>query len=899
MLGIPERRRECGLFMQKVDIKRHVVRLDKLPTLSSVATKLLKTTIDERADASKVAKIIETDQVLTSRILSLVNSPAYGFSGRIVSVDTAVSLLGFSTVRSVVLSLSLADVFPAKTNGKTSFDRVSFWKHSLACAVCAELIARKIRSDYVPEAFIAGLIHDIGKLALDMSVHDKFHRCIDTARDTGTYLVEAERDLLGTDHGDAGKWVAEKWGLPEALVETVWLHHQPAESLGASVLHKQLIEIVQAANAICRGLLIGASGDSRVAPVSAHLLASLRLKQSDIDKIRKKVIPEVEKRASMFDLEVNCEQMYLDSIQKANEELGRLALASEQLNKNLSGEVRVLSLLDKLNHRWRPGTPLDELLNTIVDLLRNGMGANRGLCLVVDTANKVLEGKVWKETDRDPLDLLLRLDDDANGRNEDIGKLDNRQAQTVRETALGLKGSGWVGAQVKDIIERNDLLVVPMVVDGNSVGQIMVDLNAIDQPPTDRQMRDYLAFASGAALAVARHMMQERFNARSEELAAAIWRQEAIYKQLMRSERLASVGKMAAGAAHEINNPLAVISGRAQILLEMNDDPKQRKALELIVDQAQRASKILTDLMGFARPAMPKTEPTNINYVIHQVVSMVENQLRVKNIVCVQNLAENLPKVLADRHQLEQVFLNLLINAEHAMEDGGTLTVSTGLSSDRTAVEIKIADTGKGIEPEHLDQIFEPFFTTKEEGKGTGLGLSMCYGIITSHKGTISVESTVGQGTTFTIKLPVPGQAAAAEPTAAAVSTERDDDARATILVVDDEPNIRDILAETLINLGFHVLTAEHGVAALSVIKREHVDVMLLDMRMPLKDGLSLLTEIKDMLPSLPVVIITGLASHEEVEEALRIGAFSCIRKPFNIETLKTEVEKALTRDSA
>ncbi|MCD6288206.1 MAG: response regulator, partial [Candidatus Hydrogenedentes bacterium] len=111
--------------------------------------------------------------------------------------------------------------------------------------------------------------------------------------------------------------------------------------------------------------------------------------------------------------------------------------------------------------------------------------------------------------------------------------------------------------------------------------------------------------------------------------------------------------------------------------------------------------------------------------------------------------------------------------------------------------------------------------------------------------------------------------------------------------------NIRDILAETLINLGFHVLTAEHGVAALSVIKREHVDVMLLDMRMPLKDGLSLLTEIKDMLPSLPVVLITGLASHEEVEEALRIGAFSCIRKPFNIETLKTEVEKALTRDSA
>jgi len=352
---------------------------------------------------------------------------------------------------------------------------------------------------------------------------------------------------------------------------------------------------------------------------------------------------------------------------------------------------------------------------------------------------------------------------------------------------------------------------------------------------------------------------------------------------------------MAAGAAHEINNPLAVISGRAQILLESEKDAKRRKSLELIVEQTQRASKILTDLMGFARPAMPKTEPTNLNYVAHQVISMVENQLRIKNIVCVRDFAEGLPKILADRHQLEQVFLNMVLNSEHAMEEGGTITLATSLSPDGNAVLLEIADTGQGIAPEHIDQIFEPFFTTKEEGSGTGLGLSMCYGIIQAHEGTVTVESKVGEGTTFTIRLPVPRDMQKLAPRGEMPAPADED--RASILVVDDEANIRDILAETLTNLGYRVITAEHGVAALSMLNKEHVDVMLMDMRMPLKDGMSLLTEIKDRLPSLPVVIITGLASHEEVEEALQIGAFSCIRKPFNIATLKTEVEKALQRN--
>jgi CheY-like chemotaxis protein len=334
------------------------------------------------------------------------------------------------------------------------------------------------------------------------------------------------------------------------------------------------------------------------------------------------------------------------------------------------------------------------------------------------------------------------------------------------------------------------------------------------------------------------------------------------------------------------------------MLLRDEKNEKKVKSLKLMVEQTRRASKILTDLMGFARPAMPKAEPTNVNFVIHHVLSMVENQLRLKDIECKREFAQGLPKILADKHQLEQVFLNIVLNAEHAMDGGGTLTVNTSLGSAKDRVLIKFTDTGKGIPTEDLAHVFEPFFTTKEEGEGTGLGLAMSYGIVTSHGGAMDVESTVGEGTTFTVELPVAldvkEMIAKAEPARKRRAAPSRKPTTASILVVDDEEHIRDLLSDTLGARGYHVEKAENGLMALKVLNEKQVDLILLDIRMPIKDGLGLLDEIKERLPQLPVIIVTGLASNEEVQEALQRGAFSCLRKPFEIDTLVDEVERAL-----
>lgn len=883
--------------MKKNQIKWNISKLEKLPTLSAVATQLMRLTMDEKSDAQQVAAIIETDQSLASKILQLVNSPSYGFAGRVTTIANAVSLLGFSTIRSVALSMTVSDMF-APSDKLTAFDRVAFWKHSLACAVCSELIAERIESRYAKEAFLAGLFHDIGKIALDTCAREDFNTVIAEASERHLSVLEAEREVLDTDHAVVGKWVAERWGLPDMFTHAIWLHHQPAGSLPTTGFDKELAEIVHLANIVARSQMIGSGGDARVYPVPHRLLSTFHLKEEDLDDIKRQLCKLVEERASIINLQTTEKGLYLESLQRANQELYRMYVALNEQAMYLSRRAKGFSVLHEMNTKMLPTHGLSETLDVIATSLRAGFDVKRGFLFVVDNGREILEGKIWTEGDTAPRDLLLSIGGAAPDTGEGESKLDAEVASSIRDTSLELKDSAWIGEQITEIIQRNNLVVVPMIAQGKSLGQIVVDnrTNGIRYP--ERVLEELLTFGSAAGVALSRFKLQEKLNARSEELAAAIWKEELAREQLMRSERLASVGKMAAGAAHEINNPLAVISGRAQMLLKDERDDKKSKSLKLIVEQSRRASKILTDLMGFARPAMPKAELINVNFVINHVLTMVENQLKLKNIECKREFAQGLPKILADKHQLEQVFLNIILNAEHAMEGGGTLTVITALTPAKDTVLIKFADTGKGISKENLPHIFEPFFTTKEEGEGTGLGLAMSYGIITSHGGTIDVESTVGKGSAFTIALPVavdvkelvsqaepPPQKRAAPSKRAGV---------ASILIVDDEEHIRDLLSDTLAMRGYHIETAENGLSAIQVINDRPIDLILLDIRMPIKDGLGLLEEIKERLPRLPVIIVTGLASNEEVQEALQRGAFSCLRKPFEIDSIVEEVERAL-----
>jgi signal transduction histidine kinase len=226
--------------------------------------------------------------------------------------------------------------------------------------------------------------------------------------------------------------------------------------------------------------------------------------------------------------------------------------------------------------------------------------------------------------------------------------------------------------------------------------------------------------------------------------------------QLVSSEKMASLGKLAAGIAHEINNPLGGILIYSSLMIEdLPEEDPRRGDLVRIVQEAGRCKEIVKSLLEFARQTEPKMEPTDINRAISDGLFFLVNQALFHNIQIVKKLDSFLPFVRGNASQLKQVFMNIIVNAAEAMHGNGTLTITTFRAREQKTVFVEFADTGEGIPQENLTRIFDPFFTTKEVGKGTGLGLATSYGIIEDHGGKISVKSQVEKGTTFTIELPI------------------------------------------------------------------------------------------------------------------------------------------------
>ena len=224
--------------------------------------------------------------------------------------------------------------------------------------------------------------------------------------------------------------------------------------------------------------------------------------------------------------------------------------------------------------------------------------------------------------------------------------------------------------------------------------------------------------------------------------------------QLFQSEKLASLGKLAAGVAHEINSPLTgVLTYSSLLLQEKKKGDPEKEDLEVIVNETNRCKKIVKGLLDFARQTEPDKAISDINEVIEKSIDLISHQASMQSIKIEKKIKPKIPRIMIDKGQIQQVFINILLNAIEAMPQGGTLTISSGIEGQM--ITIGFADTGAGIPEENMRKIFDPFFTTKKQGRGTGLGLSVSYGIIERHRGRLDVKSRVEKGTTFIIKLPI------------------------------------------------------------------------------------------------------------------------------------------------
>jgi two-component system, NtrC family, sensor kinase len=372
-------------------------------------------------------------------------------------------------------------------------------------------------------------------------------------------------------------------------------------------------------------------------------------------------------------------------------------------------------------------------------------------------------------------------------------------------------------------------------------------------------------------------------------------------ERLIQSEKLSAIGQFVAGVAHELNNPLAVVIGFSDLLAEKETDETIRGHLEMIGKSAHRCHKIVANLLSFARENRPERKVTGINFTIEEVIELMAYDLRTSNIDLITDFQAALPPILADPHQLQQVFVNLVGNARQAIEafrPDGRIIVRTRTKDG--FVRVEIADNGPGITPENIRRIFEPFFTTKPVGKGTGLGLSLVFGIIQEHAGRINVESEVGHGATFVIELPITAEPAQPGREAVRAPTRRLRPAGSSgkmILVVDDEEWILTLAQELLWAIGHGVETAQDGEAALAAIERRNFDVIVCDWKMPGMNGVQFYERLRQAKPQLAerVLFMSGEVIDQSFQEFLRRHEKTCIAKPFPVEEFRDAVEKILS----
>jgi signal transduction histidine kinase/HD-like signal output (HDOD) protein/CheY-like chemotaxis protein len=816
-----------------------VLSLRNLPAIPVCARAILLCPADE---SHLLAEWVQRTAIEPSLAQALLEQAADLHGGMPANLEEAVRMLGVLPARAAVFRWFMQTRLLG--NAGHGIDRTAFWKEALHCAALADRIAQQTQSPWRGEAYVAGLLHNVGKLVLDTVAPEGYTRALDLTRAQGLFELDAERRELGADHTLAGKWLAEAWQLPFAYVAPIWLHHQPPESLDAAVCPAQLIQMVSLAGLLAHQQLAAGPGEAVLSSTVIDRARALGLTQDAVLQLLQERI--VEDEAEAMPRRAEAPAVAADAAVRSRL---RRAEATTRFYRDLSDAASLSTLWTRFSQG-----------------VRDLFAVPAGMGFSVDADTQCVEGAYWHplEPHSQPIFALL-----AAGATEDPLADLLRYASGEFSTLL----NAW---------RRQRLLAIPVAHEGRVLGQLLCEPGSVDAV-------DFSALTeltSGLGGLLARCQERQRAEMRAESLATALWERELAYRQAVRGERLDVVAKLAAGAAHEINNPLTAIVGRAQLLLSRGLSPEDNRAIETIAQQGRRISKILSDLMQFARPPAPHWETTLITFVLHQVVGMMRDRLAAKQIRVVEDYAPSLPRVSLDRRQIEQVILNLLLNAEQGMQDrGGVLTLRAKPGHDRRSIIVQVADTGQGIAPEIMDQVFEPFFTTRSETENSGLGLAVCHGIIEAHRGAITLHSVAGEGATCTITLPAAAEADIETP----VPAPRPHALRQLVLVAEADESLREVLRESLVNRGYAVQLASDPLETQAALIAYPIDTVFFDLGI----GFDAFRQIRERHAAVPVIVSGGIADAELFEEARHWGASAALPKPFEIEQFFAEIQRA------
>lgn len=751
-----------------------LAHLDALPTLPPIALRLLQTINDRDADASDVIALLRHDQSLTARILALAGAVATGAGSPITTVERAVSVLGFSVLRSVVLTVKVFETLGGAGDGgpPDGFDRVAFWKHAVAVGCAARRLAEIPAAGVDPEeAFVAGLLHDLGKVALDATFPRSYVRIARRAVQVRGDIADCERALLGVDHTVAGRRVAERWGLPRVLQEVIWLHHLAADGLPASVLAPRLITLVQLADTVVREQRLGFSGNHVFYESVADLAALLGITPAQVDGVILNLPREVAEQVVQLGLEHDVpETMFLRSLQSANAELGRMNSELQQSNQRLGAAARYFRALTSLDEHLTATSDCAAVVSAITRCAHQALQRPRVAAFALRDGGMV--------------DLSVFDHESATGiTRSDTATLELREWR-ARAGAAQEPGVHKAPPAVRMLLAQDarhlgpgELWLCPVTHAGVLQGGLIFAADDAAIGVLRSEMDELRAFLTSLGLAIGRANAQAAAQRLTDELAETNRRLQHLRTEVLRSRTLGMIAEMAAGAGHELNSPLSVIAGRAQMLLESSADPEARRVLQLIDAKAHECSRIVSELMDIAQPPPPRPEPIEAGQLVADARTAWLSESAAPAAQVTVRPAEagagapTSAQVLVDRGQLRGVLIELLRNAAASLPAAsGQIEISWRvISSDlepRTSarlpaapvphdwVEILVRDNGSGMEQSVLRRAFDPFFSHQTAGRRRGLGLARAHRVIEAHGGRIWLESEPRAGTTAHVLLP-------------------------------------------------------------------------------------------------------------------------------------------------
>ncbi len=731
-------------------VERIVRQLTSLSTLPAVAANLLSQMSEATFDPAQFAEHIQSDPALTAKVLTLAHREGVAFSGDPTVVE-AVAKLDLSLLREAVISVKVFQVLEVGEDADSLrlLPRRKMAMHSLAVACCAGQLAELVLPPAQRQtAYLAGLLHDIGKCALDEVMPKSFERMVQEARNEQASLITIEQRHLGLDHTVLGKRLAQKWFLPEPVAAAIWLHHCDGPTLSGDLPGGAFPRIVALADRLVRRAEIGAGGSCDRPEGIDEIASLLSISPAQIDEVLEVLGEQVKEKGTVLGLDVEDDSVaagYYTMIQKTAADLAK---DNRKLNASSGDSVLLMGQVALIENFLKE---LDENCAAldIAEIFATGWQkqAHCGLTGVyvvphstepyVELAASDRKGQV--EIKSLTLPEKMSAVPEVFRRNESIVPASD--------------GPRWIAEQLSGDFNPEMLYMAPLRVGDEVVAVLFFEVfsKADELLGSDYALLSCRVAASAVMMALAGQKQQEL----AERFVHLMSTLRQTRTELARQQSLAGLAEMAAGAAHELNNPLAVISGRAQLLLDEEEDKDKKKNLRQILRRGDEIAKIVEDLMTFARPNEPEKKGVSISELIEKAMAKTAKDCKLDSVEAVLENVDEAGSVYVDAHHVTGALAAILTNAQQAYDEkSGPVWIDCTVSQDDHTAVVTIRDEGCGMKAEVVEKATQPFFSYRAAGRRRGMGLAHTQRLLMLNGGSLKLVSVPDEGTTVTVTLP-------------------------------------------------------------------------------------------------------------------------------------------------